>query len=98
MSSAGPIQSETAPERVPSFWDRFVGVLLRPRETFARMQDPDAWFWPAILAIIGYTLYFLSIGVASSRFMQAYTAAIFAKSGAPSDPASTSVLQFIQNL
>ncbi len=61
----------------PSFRERFVGVLVRPRETFrhlAESADRDAWYGPAYLLIIGYSLYFLAIGVGMARLMSAMAA------------------------
>jgi hypothetical protein len=52
------------------FWRRCGEVLLRPRQAFARLDDADAWFWPAILLLTGYTLYYLAIGVGMAHYQQ----------------------------
>lgn len=62
----------------PSFGQRLAGVLLRPREAFQRIadgDDSDAWYGPAYLLIVGYSLYFLAIGVGMARTMSAMMAA-----------------------
>lgn len=72
---------ELFPERRQPFGERFMGILTRPSATFARMQDPDAWFWPAILMLIGYTLYMLATGVGSAQFQMNLANQMFSPSG-----------------
>jgi hypothetical protein len=60
--------AELSKPAVPSFRERFVGMLLRPRQTLAGITEPDAWFWPAILLLIGYTLYMIGQGINGAAF------------------------------
>jgi hypothetical protein len=77
MSVAAPVPSEAPLEAVPSFRERFLGVILRPRETLAGLEEPDAWFWPSLLLLMGYGTYYLAIGVGMGRFMTGFMTAIF---------------------
>jgi len=94
MSVAAPTLETTAPE--PSFRERFVGVITRPRETFQRLQDPDAWFWPAVLFLIGYTVYYLAIGMGMARFQNEVMTRIYANPFPGSRPMPPSMLNFMQ--
>lgn len=53
---------------VPSFTSRFVGMLLRPRETMRGLLEPDAWLGPAILLFIGYTVYYIPVALGIAEF------------------------------
>jgi len=53
---------------VPSFTNRFVGMLLRPRETMRGLREPDAWLGPAILLFIGYTVYYIPVALGIAEF------------------------------
>ena len=90
MEAAASVTPEPGLERPPSFRERFVGVLVRPRETFARLTEPDAWFWPAILLLVGYTLYYLAIGVGTARWQASFMGAMFARTRPP-NPSSQNV-------
>ncbi|HTE20669.1 MAG TPA: Yip1 family protein [Armatimonadota bacterium] len=87
MEAAVSAAPEAGLDRPPSFRERFVGVLVRPRETFARMGDPDAWFWPAILLLVGYILYYLAIGVGTARWQASFMGAMLARTRQPNPSA-----------
>ena len=98
MEAAQPAFPEQDLEQAPPFRERLVGVLVRPRETFARLADRDAWFWPAILLLVGYTLYYLAIGVGSARWQLALMSTMLQRSGQQnpsSQSAQTAILAFV---
>jgi hypothetical protein len=45
------------------------------------MHDPDAWFWPSILMLIGYTAYLLATGVGSAAYQLAVSNQMFGPTG-----------------
>jgi Yip1-like protein len=68
MSYSASFPTEAVSEPPPGFAERFTGMMVRPRETLARLQEPDAWFWPAILFLAGYTLFYLAAGLGAARY------------------------------
>jgi hypothetical protein len=75
--------AELAEPLVPSFRERFVGMLFRPRQTLAGITDPDAWFWPSILLLIGYTLFMIGQGINGAAFQSnALSRSLGSRSGA----------------
>lgn len=93
MSQALPIEMPGEPERAPSLRERFVGVLRRPTETFARLTDADAWFWPALFLLTGYTLYYLAYGVGGARWQMGWMASLLQNSSNSGDPATRQAMQ-----
>ena len=93
MSTAVPPYPEAELERLPSLRERFVGMIVRPRETLEGLREPDAWFWPSILMLIGYTLFFLAYGVRSAEYTAATMGAAFKQSGANPNSAAGMVEQ-----
>src|SRR5687767_7456685 len=82
---------------VPGFRERFVGMLVRPSETFSRMREPDAWFWPAIMFLVGYGVYYQAIAIGTARLQISMTGKMLQNAGgtgtaAASDPVSQAVL------
>jgi hypothetical protein len=97
--AAAPIPVETAvAERPPSFRQRFVGVLLRPRETFAGLQDPDAWLWPSVLLLIGYSLYLLAVALGTIDYMLLVVGNAFQTSTGGSSAATAGVERVVREL
>ena len=70
MSAATPtfVESPSQPAAVPGLWERFRGMITRPTATLAGLTDPDAWFWPSIMLLVGYTLFYPPIAVGMARF------------------------------
>lgn len=88
MSHSIPVGTASPAETVPSLRERVVGVLRSPAETFRRMTDADAWFWPAIFLLIGYTLYYLAYGVGGARWQVGWMSSLWQSSGASPSPES----------
>ncbi|MGV3719423.1 MAG: Yip1 family protein [Actinomycetota bacterium] len=82
-------------ETAPSFGERVAGVLTRPRETFARMTDADAWYWAAVLLLIGYTLYYLANGVGGARWQTSWMSDVLTSGNRGNDPAAQSMDRFM---
>lgn len=92
MESAAPplLPPPPPPEaRAPgTFGERFVAILLRPRAAFAAMTDPDAWFWPAVLMLVGYSLYLLAVGLGTARYQLEMMTQLLSPQPAPPGPAA----------
>src|SRR5690349_19806272 len=90
---------EHTPEQPPpSFSRRFVGMIVSPREVFAGLTDGEAWFWPAVMLLVGYTVYLLPAGLGSARWMgDTFAAMLQSPSMAPTtaDPSSAKVMRFM---
>lgn len=95
MSQSLPITAPTPSETAPPLRERLVGVLRRPAETFAKMTDADAWFWPAIFLLVGYTLYYLAYGVGGARWQIGWMGGLLQRGGATNDPAAEQAMQTI---
>ena len=95
MSESVPISAPPPSETAPPLRDRLVGVLRRPAETFARMTDADAWFWPAIFLLVGYTLYYLAYGVGGARWQIGWMGSLMRSSGTSTDPAAERTMQTV---
>lgn len=70
MSAASPTFAEapTQEARAPSVWSRFAGMILRPARTLDGLTEADAWLWPSVMLLAGYTLFYLPIAIGLSRF------------------------------
>jgi hypothetical protein len=89
------ISTGRTPEPAPAFGERVAGVLTRPRETFARMTDADAWYWPAVLLLIGYTVYYLATGVGGARWQTSWMSDMLASGNRGGNPATQSMDGFM---
>lgn len=93
MSQSLPLAAPSPAEAAPSLRERLSGVLLRPTASFARMTDADAWFWPAIFLITGYTLYYLAVGVGGARWQIGWMSNLLRSSTPNPDPAAERAVQ-----
>lgn len=60
------------------------------------MTDADAWLWPAVLLLMGYTLYYLAYGVGGARWQTTWLMAMVQSSTAGGDAvAARSVTAFM---
>ena len=83
-------------EVAPTFRERVIAVLRRPREAFAAMGDADAWFWPAILLLIGYTIYNLAYGMGGARLQASWMSSVMPTTGSSaSTPAARNLAAFM---
>lgn len=96
MTVAETSSSPSAAPAVPGFRERFVGMLVRPRETFARLHEPDAWFWPAILFLVGYGVYYQAMALGTARLQFSMTGKMLQNTAsgtaAAGDPVTQSIL------
>jgi hypothetical protein len=95
--TAGPAPQ---PEPVPTFKERLVGILTRPAATFARMTDADAWLWPAVMLLVGYTIYYVAYGTGGARWQTNWMMNMLATGGSnnnsdPSRQVITSVFSWL---
>lgn len=68
LESAGAF--EASPEAAsPGFSQRFVGMLFQPRATMQDLVETDAWVGPAIMLLLGHTIYYLPIALGIADFM-----------------------------
>jgi len=75
----------------PTFGQRVAGIIVSPRQTFARMTDADAWYWATVLLVVGYTVYFLANGVGGARWQVGWMSQLVNARAGSTDPAAQSV-------
>lgn len=59
------------------------------------MTDADAWYWAAVLLLVGYTLYFLANGVGGARWQTGWMSDLLSSGNRSSEPAARSVDAFM---
>lgn len=93
MSAAASVREEVVPDGIPSFRERLLGVLRRPTATFAAMTDPEAWLWPAVFLLAGYTVYFLAYGVGGARWQLGWMYSLMTTGNSPTDQATAQAVR-----
>jgi hypothetical protein len=88
--------TEAPVERVPGFRERFIGMIVRPRATLAGLTDADAWFWPSILLLIGYSLNILPLGIGMGKWGAGFISqAMSTSSPSPSSAQAAAMMRSI---